>query len=90
MRYLYHPTEGAANPKKHGFDFDDVPQVVDSGATVTFEERPFLYGAQRFITQGLLRGTVVVIATAETEEEIRVIPMRRAERNEEEIYCRNL
>ena len=67
-----------------------MPQVIESGATVTFEDRRFDYGEPRFITLELLRGTVVVIATAETEEEIRVISVRRAQRNEEEIYYRNL
>lgn len=38
----------------------------------------------------MLRGDVVVIATAETDEEIRVISMRRAEPNEEEIYYGNI
>ncbi len=90
MRYLYDPKKRAANLKKHGLDFDDAPRVIESGGTVTFEDRRFDYGEQRFITLGLLHGTVVVIATAETEEEIRVISMRRAERNEEEIYYRNL
>jgi uncharacterized DUF497 family protein len=55
-----------------------------------FEDRRFDYGEQRFITLGMLRGGVVVIATAETDEEIRVISMRRAEPNEEEIYCGNV
>ena len=44
------------------------------------------YHEQRFITLGLLRGDVVVIATAETDENIRVISMRKAERNEHEIF----
>jgi len=35
---------------------------------------------------GVLREEVVVITTAETDEEIRVISMRKAERNEQEIY----
>lgn len=57
---------------------------------MTFEDRRFEYGEQRFITLGLLQGKVVVIATAETDEAIRLISMRRAERNEEEIYYRHL
>lgn len=57
---------------------------------MTFEDRRFEYGEQRFITLGLLQGKVVVIATAETDEAIRLISMRRAERNEEEIYYRYL
>ncbi len=37
----------------------------------------------------MLRDIVVVIVTAETNEEIRVISMRKAERDEQEIYYRN-
>jgi uncharacterized DUF497 family protein len=90
MRYTNDPKKRAANLKKHGYDFEDAPQVIESGRTVTFEDRRFHYDEQRFITLGVLRGNVVVIATAETDEEIRVISMRKAERNEEEIYYRNL
>ncbi|MEW5890205.1 MAG: BrnT family toxin [Pseudomonadota bacterium] len=90
MRYTYGPKKKAANLKKHGYDFDDAPQVIESDRIVTFEDRRFDYGEQRFVTLGMLRGEVVVIATAETDDEIRVISMRRAERNEEEIYYRNL
>jgi hypothetical protein len=57
---------------------------------LTFEDRRFDYGESRFVTLGILRGEVVVIVTAETDEEIRVISMRKAERNEEEIYYDNL
>ncbi len=90
MRYTHDPKKRAANLKKHGYDFEDAPQVIESGHTVTFEDRRFDYDEQRFITLGVLRGNVVVIATAETDEEIRMISMRKAERNEEEIYYRNL
>ncbi|MDR0633788.1 MAG: BrnT family toxin [Azoarcus sp.] len=55
-----------------------------------FEDRRFAYGEQRLITMGELRGVVVIIVTAETDEEIRVISMRKADRNEQEIYYDNL
>lgn len=90
MRYIFDPKKQAANLKKHGYDFDDAPQVIESGRTVTFEDRRFDYDEQRFITLGVLRDDVVVIATAETDETIRVISMRKAERNEEKIYYDNL
>jgi len=67
MRYTCDPKKKAANLKKHGYDFDDVPLVIESGHTVTFEDRRFDYGEQRFITLGVLRGDVVAIATAETD-----------------------
>lgn len=90
MRYTYDPKKRAANLKKHGYDFEDAPQVIESDRTVTFEDRRHDYGEQRFITPGMLREEVVVIATAETDQEIRVISMRKAERNEQEIYYREL
>ena len=44
-----------------------MPLVIESGHTVTFEDRRFDYGEQRFITLGVLRWDVVAIATAETD-----------------------
>ena len=38
---------------------------------------------------GLLHGVVVVIVTAETDTEIRIISMRKAEKNEHKIYYSN-
>jgi uncharacterized DUF497 family protein len=90
MRYAHYAKKRAANLKKHGYDFKDAPQVIEGSATVTFEDRRFDYSEQRFITLGMLRGELVVIATTETDEEIRLISMRKAERHEEEIYYANL
>jgi uncharacterized DUF497 family protein len=90
MRYIYDPKKRAANLKKHGLDFEDAAQVIESERTVTFEDRRFDYGEQRFVTLGFLREQVVVITTAETDEQIRVISIRRANRNEKKIYYRNL
>jgi len=90
MRYTSDPRKKALNLKKHGYDFDDAPLVIEGTSTVTFEDRRFQYHEQRFITLGLLRGDVVVIATTETEHEIRLISMRKANRHEKEIYYRNL
>ena len=90
MRYTHDPKKRATNLKKHGYDLRDANQVIESDRAVTFEDRRFDYGEQRFITLGVLHDEVVVIATAETDEEIRVISMRKAERNEQEIYYSQL
>ena len=90
MRYSYDPNKRASNRKKHGLDFEDTRDVIESGQTVTFEDNRFDYGEQRFITLGVLRGKVVVVATAETDDEVRVISMRWATSNEQDIYFRNL
>lgn len=89
MRYSFDAKKKAANQKKHGFDFADAKAVIESDETVTFEDRRFDYSELRYITLGLLDGTVVVIATAETDEEIRIISMRRATKDEQAIYYRN-
>ena len=89
MRHTWDPHKRATNLKKHGLDFADAPLLLAGESTVTFEDRRFDYGEQRFITLAMLRGKVVVIATTETEEEVRIISMRRAEANEEKIYYQN-
>jgi len=73
------------NILKHGFDFVDVKAVFE-GVTFTLEDDRFEYGEERFITLGLLRGTVVVIAHTEKENEIRVLSMRKATRHERKIF----
>ena len=90
MHYIHDEVKRTANLKKHGFDFKDAPLVIESTAVVTFEDKRFDYGEQRFITLGMLRDAVVIIVTAETDEKIRVISMRKAERNEQEIYFKNI
>lgn len=90
MQYSYDKTKKALNLKKHGLDFDDVKLVIESGKTLTFEDTRFEYGEQRFITLGMLQDTLVVIVTSETENEIRIISMRKADKNEQAIYYENL
>lgn len=90
MRYHYDPQKKAANLKKHGLDFDDARGVIESAQTVTFEDKRFDYGETRYLTLGLLHGEVVIIATAETDKTIRIISMRKADRNEQKIYYENL
>lgn len=90
MQYSFDPAKRTSNLKKHGFDLADAPQVIESGETVTFEDRRFEYDEERFVTLGPLVGTLVVIVTAETEDHIRIISMRKADRHEQALYRENL
>ncbi len=90
MRYSFDRAKQASNLSKHGLDLADAAQVIESGQTVTFEDRRFDYGEERFVTLGPLRETLVVVVTAESEDHIRVISMRKADRHEQSIYRENI
>ncbi len=89
MQYSYDKTKNGLNFKKHGLNFDNAKQVIESDKTITFEDNRFDYGEPRYITLGLLQNVLVVIVTSETENEIRIISMRKADKNEQAIYYAN-
>jgi len=90
LRFAWDSKKRDSNQSKHGLDFEDAPEVF-SGVTLTVKDDRFEYGEHRFITLGMLKDiVVVVVAHTETDEEIRVISMRKATRNEEEKYFQSL
>lgn len=90
MRYSYDRAKKKSNLIKHGLDFDEAKRVIESGNTVTFEDNRYDYDEPRFITLGNLDGSIVVIVTTESDSEIRIISMRKADKNEQKIYFSNL
>ena len=89
MKYEWDARKRRTNIRKHGFDFRDAPLVFD-GVTLSILDDREDYGEERFVTLGPLRHTLVVIVTAETEDHIRIISMRKADRHEQAIYRENL
>jgi hypothetical protein len=89
VRIDWDETKRRANLRKHGLDFSDAEDVF-SAITYTIEDQRFSYDEPRFITLGLLRDTVVVIAHTEVRDRIRIISMRKATRNEETLYFQNI
>ncbi|MBI5484571.1 MAG: BrnT family toxin [Deltaproteobacteria bacterium] len=85
MKYSWDETKRLKNLQKHRLDFADVVRIFD-GPTLTMPDDRADYGEARFITMGLLKTAVVVIAHTENESEIRIISMRKAERYETEIF----
>lgn len=81
MRFTWQDPKRETNLSKHGFDFMDAEQVFN-GPTMTVEDGRDYGGEQRFNTFGLLGVTVVAICHTETEEDIHVISMRKAENHE--------
>ena len=88
MRFTWHEEKRTSNLSKHGLDFAQAHKVFEE-ITFTFEDNRFDYGEQRFISIGLLNDVVVIVHT-ETAEEMRIISMRRANKNEQKLYFKNL
>ena len=61
-----------------------------AGQTITILDDRIDYGEPRFVTVGLLQDRVVVIAHTETDEVIRIISIRKATKNEEIRYFKEI
>jgi uncharacterized protein len=85
MQYDWDETKRLTNLADHGLDFAFAAHVFD-GLTFTFEDDRFDYNERRFVSLGLLHGTVVSIVHTENEHEIRIISFRKATRREIKIY----
>jgi uncharacterized protein len=70
-------------------DFADA-ELVFAGPTYSFEDDREDYGEQRWVTLGVLLDKVLVIVHTESEDEIHVISMREADRDEQLLFYRNL
>ena len=88
MKFEWDEVKRQTNLRNHKLDFVDA-EIVFSGITFTFEDDRFEYGEDRFITLGLLREIVVVIAHTERNDLVRVISMRKATKNEQRLYFEN-
>ena len=89
MRFEWDETKRRSNIKRHGIDFVDVDEVF-ADETITFLDDRDDYGETRFLTFGLLWGEVVAIVHIETDEVIGVISVRRASKDEEETYFKEV
>ena len=89
VRFTWHEPKRQATLNRRGLDFADA-ELVFAGATFTFEDDREDYPEQRWVTLGLLRGTVVVLVHSESEGEIRIISMRKADKDEQLLFFHNL
>lgn len=88
MRFSWHEPKRQITLKKQGLDFAHAEQVF-MGPTFTFEDDREDYGGQRWVSLGLLREKVVVIVHTESEDEIRVVSMREADKDEQILFFSN-
>ena len=89
MEFDWDEAKRKANLRNHGIDFVGIEQIFD-GETVTILDDRFDYGEQRFVTFGMLEGRVVAVAHTEADERIRIISVRKATKNEEKSYYKEI
>ena len=87
--YEWDDVKNQENLSKHGLSFADA-EYVFAGPCVTFEDRRFDYGEERFITLGQLVGRIVVIAHTQRGQVTRIISMRKANKREQKTYQEQL
>ena len=88
MNFTWDESKRQVNLKKHGLDFADAEKVFN-GPMALFEDQREDYGEQRMIGIGQLEYLVVLIVHVETDEQIRVISMRKADSDETDLYFKN-
>jgi uncharacterized DUF497 family protein len=89
MRFEWDEAKRQSNLKRHGIDFVEVEGIF-AGDVFTILDDRFDYGEIRFLTLGMRSGRVVAVAHTQTDEVTRVISVRKASRNEEEIYYKEI
>lgn len=89
MKFAWDEAKRLSNLEKHGIDFADVPPMFD-GDVFTIEDLRFDYGETRYITFGLLQFRVIVVAHTDENNVIRIISARKATKNEETIYFKEI
>jgi uncharacterized protein len=85
MRFTWDEAKRNANLLKHRLDFRDAHRVF-AGVVFRREDDRYHYYEQRMIAIGALESVVVLIVHVESDDTIRIISMRRADKHETNIY----
>ena len=89
IKFEWDEQKRLANARKHGMDFADAVSIFYGDIVVMLDDR-FDYGETRYIAYGLLRGKVIVVAYTERGERIRLISARKAVKDEEIYYFKEI
>jgi uncharacterized DUF497 family protein len=88
VKIEYDPAKRERVLRERGLDLAKAAEVL-SGECFTEADDRFDYGEQRWVSYGLLRGEVVAcVWVGQEEDRVRIVTMRKANRNEQERYFR--
>ena len=85
MIFEWDDNKNTINIKRHGIDFHDAYLLFENPMLLKVDNRKD-YGERRLIGLGLLFEVVVVIVFTKRGDAIRVISIRRANKNERKVY----
>jgi hypothetical protein len=85
MAYQWNRDKAVANVRKHGIDFADAVSVFSDDLAITIPDERF--GEERFVTIGVdAFGRVLVVVYTLRDDEVRLISVRKATRQERQQY----
>ena len=86
MKLEWDEAKNRSNIRKHGFDFAEAEELF-RGTLLIRPDANQDYGEERWIGIGMTRGRVALVAFAErAQDTIRIISLRKADREEREQY----
>ncbi|HWT11688.1 MAG TPA: BrnT family toxin [Allosphingosinicella sp.] len=85
MRVEFDPAKRAWTLRNRGLDLADAGEIFE-GFTLTFEDDREEYEEDRFVTFGIMKGKLVACVWTFRGDNRRIISLRKAEKDEREIY----
>lgn len=85
MKFEWDRKKNETNILRHEIDFQDAASIFEHPLLIKADTRKD-YGEKRLIGLGLLFGVIIVIVFTHRGDAIRVISIRRANRNERKVY----
>jgi uncharacterized protein len=87
MRFEWDPEKARRNLAKHGVSFDEASSAFADPLSLTINDPDHSQGEHRLLLLGeTYSGKMVVIAHLATDETVRIISARLAERHERRTY----
>jgi uncharacterized protein len=87
FEFSWDDRKAASNLSKHRISFSDASTIFDDPLAITYPDGEHSNGETRYLTFGLsANGKVLLVSHIETNEGIRIISARKADRAERKIY----
>ncbi len=87
LQFEWNPEKASINFKKHKINFEEASTVFDDPLFITFLDEEHSIDEERYITIGLSKANhLLLIAHTEHKEQIRIISVRKATKNERRFY----